>query len=86
MLSIDDAARSLRVSPVTVRRRIRAGLLRAYRNGRLVRIREEDLRAMSTRRESIGWGNLSADSFARDWDNPYDAIYDDWKRHGAPKR
>lgn len=30
---------------------------------------------MKTPQESDEWANLSAESFARDWDNPYDAVY-----------
>jgi excisionase family DNA binding protein len=82
-LTVAEAARRLRASVVTVRRRIRSGRLRAYRNGRLLRIREADLSA--TNREAVGWGNLSADCFLHDWDNPYDAVYDSWRRRGATR-
>ena len=27
------------------------------------------------------WGNLAMSSFAVDWDNEKDAIYDNWKEH-----
>lgn len=81
-LTVEEAAQRIRVSAVTVRRRIRSGRLRAFRNGRLVRIREDELVRMSTGREAVGWGNLSAESFLADWDNPYDAVYDRWREHG----
>jgi excisionase family DNA binding protein len=78
-LTVEEAARRLKTSTVTVRRRIRAGRLRAYRNGKLLRIRESDLVAMITGLEAVGWVSASADSFASDWDNPYDAVYDGWR-------
>jgi excisionase family DNA binding protein len=84
-LTVEEAARHLRVSGVTIRRRIRSGRLRAFKNGHLLRIRRRDLEAMATGREAVGWGNLSSDSFARDWDNPYDAVYDDWRRRRAER-
>ncbi|MBI4615037.1 MAG: helix-turn-helix domain-containing protein [Planctomycetes bacterium] len=85
-MTIAEAAQKLRVSIATIRRRIRAGRLRAYRNGRLLRIRESDLVALAEARQAYGWGDLSADSFAADWDNPYDAVYDDWRRRESRKR
>jgi excisionase family DNA binding protein len=85
LLTLREAAQRLRVSVVTVRRRIRGGMLRAFRSGRILRVREQDLEAMMTRRESVGWGNLSADSFVRDWDNPYDAVYDGWRVRAKAK-
>ncbi len=84
-LTLPEAALRLKTSVVTIRRRIRSGRLKAYRNGRLLRIREADLASMVTSREAVGWTGVSADSFARDWDNPYDAIYDDWRRRGGLK-
>jgi excisionase family DNA binding protein len=39
--TISETARYLRVSPRTVARRIRAGLLRARKDGHLVRIKRE---------------------------------------------
>ncbi len=85
LLTPTEAASRLKSSVATVRRRIRDGRLKAFRTGRLIRIRERDLASMATGREAVGWGNLSADSFARDWDNPYDAVYDAWRRRGAPR-
>jgi hypothetical protein len=31
--------------------------------------------------EERDWAHASARSFAREWDNPEDAIYDNWKEH-----
>lgn len=43
LLTIDEAAYALRVSPRTVRRQIAAGALTPVRIGRLIRIAPEDL-------------------------------------------
>lgn len=78
LMTVRDVARLLRVSEVTVRRRIRAGHLKPHRNGRLLRISPAEVRRFLGRGAERHWG-LSSASFARDWDNPFDAIYDDWK-------
>lgn len=44
LFTLREAADELRCSVATVKRRIRTGALPAYRDGRLVRIREDDLR------------------------------------------
>lgn len=31
--------------------------------------------------EESDWQNLSLTAFAADWDNPDDAIYDNWREH-----
>ena len=49
-LSLGDAARRAAVSPRTLRRAIRAGKLRAFQVGRLVRIADADLKAFVERR------------------------------------
>jgi excisionase family DNA binding protein len=49
-LSLGDAAQRAAVSSRTLRRAIRAGKLRAYQVGRLVRIAEGDLKAFVERR------------------------------------
>ena len=37
--------------------------------------------------EDADWTNASMASFAADWDNEEDAIYDNWEDHyGIPKR
>lgn len=44
LLTLAEAADELRCSVATVRRRIQTGALPTYRDGRLVRIRDDDLR------------------------------------------
>jgi excisionase family DNA binding protein len=44
MLTVDEAAAQLAVSAKTVRRRIDDGQLPVFRSGRIVRVREDDLR------------------------------------------
>jgi excisionase family DNA binding protein len=44
LLTLVEAADELRCSVATIKRRIHAGELPAYRDGRLVRVREDDLR------------------------------------------
>lgn len=43
LLKLDEAARELDVSVSTLKRRIRAGALPVFRDGRIVRVREADL-------------------------------------------
>jgi excisionase family DNA binding protein len=43
LLTVDEVAERLRVHPITVRRHIKAGRLRAVRIGRSVRVRPHDL-------------------------------------------
>ncbi len=45
LLTVDEVAREFRVHPVTVRRHIAAGRLKAVRIGRSVRLRREDVDA-----------------------------------------
>lgn len=47
-LTVAEVAERLRVHPITVRRHIKAGRLRAVRVGRAVRVRESDLEAYVT--------------------------------------
>ena len=35
----------------------------------------------STVDEESDWRNLSLAAFATDWDNPDDAVYDNWREH-----
>jgi excisionase family DNA binding protein len=44
LLTLGEAAQALGCSVATVKRRVRSGSLPAFRDGRLVRIREDDLR------------------------------------------
>lgn len=35
--------------------------------------------------EDAEWGNMSLAAFEKDWDNPEDAIYDNWRvQYGVP--
>jgi excisionase family DNA binding protein len=43
LLTLDEVAGVLRCSRATVKRRVQAGLLPVYRDGRLVRVRTTDL-------------------------------------------
>jgi len=45
LLTVNEVAERLRIHPITVRRHIKAGRLRAVRVGRNVRLREADLEA-----------------------------------------
>lgn len=45
-LSVEDAAEITGLSRPTIRRHISTGLLKAYRAGRIIRIREDDLAAI----------------------------------------
>ena len=49
LLTIQQVAELENVSPKTIRRRIEAGALPALRNGRLLRIRPQDLRSYRLR-------------------------------------
>lgn len=49
LLTIQQVAELENVSPKTIRRRIGAGALPAIRNGRLLRIRPQDLRSYRLR-------------------------------------
>lgn len=52
-------------------------------------IRGDDLDGLVSAGNSTGcdaWVKLSEASFARDWDNEMDAVYDNWRKHyGAPR-
>jgi len=47
LLTVSEAARELRVSPVTVRRYIKSGRLRCVRLGRAIRLRRDDVEGLS---------------------------------------
>ena len=37
--------------------------------------------------DDVEWGQMSLVAFEQEWDNPDDAIYDDWRAHyGVPAR
>jgi excisionase family DNA binding protein len=58
LLTLEEVAGELRCSVPTVRRRIRAGALPTYRDGRLVRVREDDLRRYVA--ERVGRSSMAA--------------------------
>ena len=49
LLTVAEVAERLRLHPITVRRHIKAGRLRAVRVGRAVRVRESDVQAFPRR-------------------------------------
>ena len=50
-------------------------------DARLIAAFVEFLRRRRAEAEERDWANASALSFARDWDNAEDAIYDNWREH-----
>ncbi len=62
LLTLRQAADLLGCSPATVKRRIRAGTLPAFRDGRIVRVREDDLRRYISERvaRSVTSGRAAA--------------------------
>jgi excisionase family DNA binding protein len=82
-LTIPEASRYLKVTRATLYRWARQGRLRLYKLGaRATRVRRSDLDRMASPQgfsEGPAWTRLSEDSFARDWDNEKDAVYDKWR-------
>jgi excisionase family DNA binding protein len=81
-LTTEDAAEYLRVTPSTVYRWTKTGKLQAYQfDGAPIRIKRSDLEALAkpVHGKPEAWTQLSAAAFNEDWDNPEDAIYDDWR-------
>jgi excisionase family DNA binding protein len=60
LLTLRQAAALLGCSTATVKRRISSGVLPAFRDGRLVRIREDDLRRYVAERVARMAGSQSA--------------------------
>jgi len=91
-LTLADAAHYLRISRHTLYRWAKQGKLRLYKIGRTTtRVRKRDLDALvqpfSPELTSEPWSQLSAAALDADWDNPEDAIYDDWEQlYGLSKR
>lgn len=55
LFTLDEVADILGVSIATVKRRIRSGALPVFRDGRIVRVRERDLRAyIASHVDSVG--------------------------------
>jgi excisionase family DNA binding protein len=89
-LTIREVAERLKVSQRTVRRWIDRGHLHVIKLGRTVRIDEESLNGLiltnskvARRRSQTGeiapFSALAERAFARTWDNPEDAVYDQWR-------
>jgi excisionase family DNA binding protein len=82
-LTITEAAQYLRVSRDTIYRWAKQGKLPLYKvGGTATRVRKRDLDVLATPKTPPPdpWTQLSAPAFEADWDNPEDAIYDDWQR------
>jgi excisionase family DNA binding protein len=81
-LTVEDAAEYLRVTPGTIYRWTKTGQLIAYKfNGAPIRIKHSDLDTLAkpVNRKPDAWSQLSSAAFNQDWDNPDDAIYDNWR-------
>jgi len=89
-LTIREVAERLKVSQRTVRRWIDQGYLQVIKLGRTVRIDEESLNGLiltnsrvarrpSETRETVPFSALAEEVFAGTWDNPADAVYDQWR-------
>jgi excisionase family DNA binding protein len=63
LITVKEAAKELRVSPVTVRRYIKSGRLRCIRLGRTIRLRREDVEALAPTDEAAEfWRNVKPTS------------------------
>lgn len=80
-LTVAEAAGYLKISRDTIYRWAKQGKLRLYKiAGTVTRVRKSDLDALAKPKGPVDpRTQLSAAAFA-DWDNPEDAIYDDWER------
>jgi len=81
-LTPEDAAAYLRVAPKTIYGWTKAGKLTAYKfAGAPIRIKRSELEALAkpVPGRTEAWTQLSAAAFNEDWDNPDDAIYDNWR-------
>lgn len=81
-LTVAEAADYLRVSRATIYRWAKQGKLPLYKvGGTATRVRKSDLDALVHLRTPAGdpWSRLSAPALDADWDNPEDAIYDNWQ-------
>jgi excisionase family DNA binding protein len=89
-LTIREVAERLNVSQRTVRRWIDRGHLHVVKLGRTVRIDEESLNGLiltnsrvarrpSETRETVPFSALAEEVFAGTWNNPEDAVYDQWR-------
>ncbi len=85
-LTLAEASAYLKVTRATLYRWARTGRVRLHRFGaRTTRVKRSELDGLLPAKEPLtGWAMLSHDSFARDWDNDKDAIYDNWReRYGV---
>jgi excisionase family DNA binding protein len=65
LLTVNEVAERLRVHPITVRRHIKAGRLRAVRIGRSVRVSEAELSRLSSRSPRYEPGRQAAEPRSR---------------------
>lgn len=80
-LTVAEAAEYLRVSRDTIYRWAKQGKLVLYKvAGTATRVRRSDLDALAQPATGDPWTKLSAPALDADWDNPEDAIYDDWEK------
>jgi len=89
-LTTEAAAAYLRATSKTIYRWTKAGKLTVYKfDGASIRIKRSDLEALAkpVHGETEAWAQLSAAAFNQDWDNPEDAIYDNWRElYGVQSR
>lgn len=79
-LTINEACEFLRVTRATIYRWARQGKLRVFRLGdRASRVKRSDLDKLLRPRWNDPWAARSESSFAEDWDNELDAVYDNWR-------
>jgi excisionase family DNA binding protein len=91
LLTINEACAYLKVTRATLYRWARSGRLPLRKVGlRTTRVSLGDLQHLSEAREDFAlraWAHLSESTFAKDWDNEDDAIYDNWREiYGVPER
>jgi excisionase family DNA binding protein len=81
-LTVSEACAYLRITRATLYRWAGRGIIRLHRIGpRSTRVRAEDLSRLTEKRSGGNdWSELSQDSFMTDWDNPQDAVYDNWRK------
>lgn len=80
-LTVAEAANYLRLSRDTIYRWAKQGKLQLYKiGGTATRVRKSDLDALAQPKTPDPWTQLSATALNTDWDNPEDAIYDDWEQ------
>ena len=83
-LTVQEAAQRLKVSTRTVRQWIKQGELSAIKIGKTVRILEKEITSLESTKAypqeyTLDIAAASDESFAKTWDNPEDAVYDNWR-------